>query len=84
MVIDDAQMRSVAILAELMRVDPGWQLIRDFSGKTLAFRKIRDSVHDVAWHMQPFTVAEPAGTAAGLSLLRRLARRLKRLAQGQC
>jgi len=84
MVIDDAQMRSVAILAEFMRVDPGWQLIRDFSGKTLAFRKIRDSVHDVAWHMQPFTVAEPAGTAAGLSLLRRLARRLKRLAQGQC
>ncbi len=84
MVIDDARMRSVAILAEFMRVDPGWQLIRDFSGKTLAFGKIRDSVHDVAWRMQPFTVAQPAGTAAGLSLLRRLARRLKQLAQGQC
>ena len=77
MVIDDARMRSVAILAEFMRVDPGWQLILDFSGKTLAFGKIRDSVLDFAWRMQPFTVAQPAGTAGGLSLLRRLARRLK-------
>ena len=83
MVIDDAQMRSVAILAEFMGVDPGWQLIRDFSGKTLAFRKIRDSIHDVAWHMQPFTVVQPVGTAAVPSLFRRLARRLKRLVQGQ-
>jgi predicted O-methyltransferase YrrM len=83
MVIDDAQMRSVAILAEFMGVDPGWQLIRDFSGKTLAFRKLRDSIHDVTWHMQPFTVVQPVGTALGPSLLRRLARRLKRLVQGQ-
>lgn len=59
MVIDDAQLRSVAILAEFMGVDPGWQLVRRFSGKTLAFRKIRDSIHDVAWHMQPFTVGSP-------------------------
>lgn len=83
MVIDDVQMRSVAILAEFMGVDPGWQLIRDFSGKTMAFRKIRDSIHDVAWHMQPYTVGRPAGAAAGPCLLRRLARRLKRLVQGR-
>lgn len=80
MIIDDAQMRSVAILAEFMKVDPGWQLMRDFSGKTLAFRKVRDSIHDVAWHMQPFTVAQPAGTAVGASLLHRLMLRFKQLA----
>jgi hypothetical protein len=59
MLIDDAQLRSVAILAEFMTVDPGWQLARNFSGKALAFRKMRDSIHDVAWHMQPFTIAAP-------------------------
>ena len=80
MIIDDAQMRSVAVLAEFMKVDPGWQLMRDFSGKTMAFRKRRDSIHDVAWHMQPFTVPRPPERAAGASLLRRFARRLKRLA----
>jgi predicted O-methyltransferase YrrM len=78
MVIDDAQMRSVAILAEFMRVDPGWQLMQDFGGRTLAFRKIRDSIQDVAWHMQPFIVAQPLGAAVRPNLLRRLARRVSR------
>lgn len=78
MVIDDAQMRSVAILAEFMRVDPGWQLLRDFAGRTLAFRKVRDSIQDVAWHMQPFVVAPPAGAAPRPNLLRRLARGVRR------
>lgn len=82
MVIDDAQMRSVAILAEFMGVDPGWQLIHDFSGKTLAFRKIRDSIHNVAWHMQPFIVAQPVGIASGPSFIRRAATQLMRLVQG--
>lgn len=83
MIIDDAQMRSVSILAEFMQVDPGWKLIRDFSGKTLAFRKIRDSVLDVAWHMQPFTVGQPPGTPTNPSLLRRLAGRMNRLTHGR-
>lgn len=79
MVIDDAQMRSVEVLAEFMRVDPGWQLIHDFSSKTLAFRKNRDSIHDVAWHMQPWTIAPSTESASGTNFLRRLGRRLKRL-----
>lgn len=81
MLIDDAQMRSVAMLADFLRVDPGWQLLHDFSGRTLAFKKVRDSIHDVAWHMQPFVAAKFNGTASGRSFLRRLARRLKRLVQ---
>src|SRR5436853_1024240 len=56
MVIDDAQLRSVSILAEFMQADPAWQLVQDFHGKTLVFRKSRASIHDVAWHMQPFTL----------------------------
>ncbi len=54
MLVDDTQMRSVATLIEFMIVDPAWQLVRNFSNKTLAFLKVRDSAHDVAWHMQPF------------------------------
>jgi predicted O-methyltransferase YrrM len=57
MLLDDAQMRSVSVLAEFMRADPGWEFVRSFEGKTLAFRKARDKVLDVAWHMQPWTVA---------------------------
>jgi len=57
MVVDDAQMRSVAVLAEFMRADPGWAFVRDFGEKTLVFRKTREKVLDVAWHMQPWTVA---------------------------
>lgn len=60
MIVDDAQLRSVAILAQFMKVDPGWQLLQDFSGKTLVFKKLRESIHDVAWHMQPFVVSRLA------------------------
>ena len=77
MLIDDAQMHSVAVLADFMRVDPGWQLIRDFSGKTLAFRKVRESIHDVAWHMQPFAFHQLGGRTGAVNLFRRLARRLR-------
>jgi Methyltransferase domain len=59
MIIDDAAMRSVSILVDFMKVDTGWLLVADFSGKTIVFRKRRTSVHDVAWHMQPYTVSGP-------------------------
>jgi hypothetical protein len=78
MIIDDVQMRSVSILAEFMSIDPGWQLIHDFSGKTVAFRKTRESIHDVAWHMQPFNSVSYAKSQAvenksiSLSLLKHI------------
>lgn len=74
MLIDDVQMRSVAILADFMHADPGWEPVHDFSGKTLAFRKVRDNVLDVAWHMQPWTAANMRDTTPGI--LRRIRRRL--------
>src|SRR4030042_738501 len=79
MVIDDAQMHSVAMLAGFMRVDPGWQLVRNFSNKTLAFRKSRASIHDVAWHMQPFTISHRSITSIITNILLQIASKLKRL-----
>ena len=81
MIIDDVHLQSVGILAEFLKSDPGWELIRDFSAKTFAFRKTRESIHDVAWHMQPFTIAQRTGNKESQSLLRRIARRMKKLAQ---
>lgn len=74
MLLDDAQVRSVAVLAEFLSADPGWQPVRDLSGgKTLAFEKTRDKALDVAWHMQPWTVASHA------SLFQKIRRRLGKM-----
>ena len=81
LIIDDVHLRSVGILAEFLKSDPGWELIRDFSAKTFAFRKTRESIHDVAWHMQPFTFAQAPAANNGHSLLGRIARRMKKLGQ---
>lgn len=58
MIIDDAEMKSVSILTDFMRADTGWKMVKNFSGKTIVFKKIRESIHDVAWHMQPYTVSD--------------------------
>lgn len=58
MIIDDAEMKSVSILIDFMKVDTGWELVADFTGKTIVFKKLRALVHDVAWHMQPYTVVK--------------------------
>jgi len=65
MLLDDTRMRSVSVLAEFLSVDTGWEKARDW-GKTLAFRKIRDKVLDVAWHMQPWTIGARSGRAGGI------------------
>ncbi len=74
MIIDDVQIRSVDVIAEFMRLDPEWRLMRDFSGKTMAFLKTRDSIRDVAWHMQPFSFAQSPQppTAVGVGAAWRL------------
>jgi hypothetical protein len=79
LLLDDAQMRSVAVLSEFLSADPGWQLIRNFSGRTIAFRKTRNKVLDVAWHMQPWTVA--TWYTRPKSLIKRIKRRLAKLLQ---
>jgi predicted O-methyltransferase YrrM len=81
MLLDDVQMRSVTVLAEFMSSDPGWQFVRGFAGKTLAFRKVRDKVLDVAWHMQPWTVHSSSDKAP--HILQRIRRRIGRLLRGR-
>jgi predicted O-methyltransferase YrrM len=81
MLLDDAQMRSVAVLTEFMEAEPGWQFVRSFSGKTLAFRKVRDKTLDVAWHMQPWTVNSPFNKAPGL--FRKVRARISKILRDQ-
>jgi predicted O-methyltransferase YrrM len=80
MLLDDVQMRSVAVLAEFMAADRGWQFVRSFSGKTLAFRKVTERTLDVAWHMQPWTVSLPLNGSPGV--LKRICGRLGALLWG--
>ena len=54
LILDDLQMWSVSILRDFIVEDPHWQVVESFGNRTVAFRKIGKSVHDVAWHMQPF------------------------------
>jgi len=56
MMVDDTHMISGGILVDFMKVDPRWSLLAHFDGKTVAFKKMVPSVHDVAWHMQPYIV----------------------------
>ena len=79
LLLDDAQMRSVAVLADFLNADPAWQQEQDFSGKTLAFRKVRPRALDVAWHMQPWNLAPLDGSRPSLATRawRRLARLLR-------
>ena len=54
LVLDDAEMPSVAMLGDFLREDPRWQWERSFGRRTLVMKKTSESVHDVAWHMQPY------------------------------
>ena len=56
MMVDDTHMISGGILVDFMKADPKWTLLANFNGKTVAFKKMVASVHDVAWHMQPYIV----------------------------
>jgi hypothetical protein len=54
LILDDLPMSSVSILKDFILEDVRWKFIRSFGNRTLAARKIAKSVHDVAWHMQPY------------------------------
>ena len=79
MMVDDAQMQSIRILVDFMSVDPRWKLIRSFENKTFAFQKERDSVHDIAWHMQPYNMALTINRWSGKTILRSIIAKLKKI-----
>ena len=57
MIIDDIGMKSVSILTDFLKADNAWNKVDDFSKNTLAFKKMKPAIHDVAWHMQPYVFA---------------------------
>lgn len=82
MLLDDVQMPSVSMLADFLRVDPGWKSVRDFSGKTVAFQKQGAAVRDVAWHMQPFNrVPNPPRPEPARGIREKIGRGIRRLIQ---
>jgi predicted O-methyltransferase YrrM len=75
-VLDDTQLRSVAMLRDFLGADPAWKSAFQ-SSKAIAFRKTRDSVHNVPWYMQPFVAAGYAWPQP--SLPQRVTRALRRI-----
>jgi predicted O-methyltransferase YrrM len=70
MILDDLQMSSVSMLGDFLREDPRWQIERTFERRTLVMKKLSDSVHDVAWHMQPYITRRYGRKARLLNALR--------------
>jgi predicted O-methyltransferase YrrM len=55
LILDDTDLRSVSILSEFLKGDkPRWRFIQKAGDQTDVFRKVFSSVHDVAWHEQPW------------------------------
>lgn len=77
MLIDDGQLKSVRILVEFMNVNPAWSILESYEDKTFAFRKERRSIHDVAWHMQPFNFESQSDAKSVRTLWRKLIACLK-------
>jgi hypothetical protein len=78
--VDDTDMISGSILIDFMKADPRWNLLADFKGKTVAFKKMVASVHDVAWHMQPYIVnALQKKEASERVFFRRILRKIRKL-----
>jgi hypothetical protein len=68
-VLDDIEMSSVSILGDFLLEDPCWKLETSRVRRSLVFRKLCDSVHDVSWHMQPYITRRYGRRAKLLNLL---------------
>jgi predicted O-methyltransferase YrrM len=53
-VIDDVHLESVLMLVKFLREEPRWEFIWELPRRTIAFRKVSATIHDVAWHQQPY------------------------------
>jgi Methyltransferase domain len=81
MIIHDTQLPSVGILSEFLRADsPRWLFAKTVGGRTDVLKKIAASIHDVAWHEQPWVAAhEQPGVAGRRPFHRRVSSRLHKL-----
>jgi predicted O-methyltransferase YrrM len=72
LILDDAELASVALLKDFMNEDPHWELLQCFGRHATAFRKRSKSIRDVSWHMQPFVTKRYGRKARLLNDLRTL------------
>lgn len=75
LVLDDLELVPVAILADFLSEDRRWASLISFRGHTKAFRKIASSVHDVAWHMQPYVARRYVPESRVFNLVKRVAKK---------
>jgi len=69
LVLDDLEMPSVSVLKDFIAEDPRWQRVRSFGKRTLVVEKAVASVHDVAWHMQPYVIRRYGRKARFMNVL---------------
>jgi predicted O-methyltransferase YrrM len=69
-VIDDIHLESVLMLVNFLKEEPRWELVWELKRRTMAFRKLSASVHDVAWHQQPYVSRRYGRNARILNALR--------------
>jgi predicted O-methyltransferase YrrM len=53
-VIDDIHLESVRMLVNFLREEPRWEFVWESPRRTTAFRKLNATIHNVAWHQQPY------------------------------
>jgi len=53
-VIDDIHLESVLTLVKFLKEEPRWEFVWELPRRTIAFRKLSATIHDVAWHQQPY------------------------------
>ena len=53
-VIDDIHLESVLTLVKFLREEPRWEFVWELPRRTTAFRKLTATIHNVAWHQQPY------------------------------
>lgn len=73
--LDDLELASVAILRDFLSEDQHWEPHRSFREHAMAFRKVAGSVHDVAWHMQPYVARRYVPESRAFNLVKRVAKK---------
>ncbi len=53
-VIDDIHLESALPLVNFLKEDPRWQFVWELPRRSIVFRKLTASVHNVSWHQQPY------------------------------
>jgi hypothetical protein len=70
LVLDDLQLHSVAELARMLTLQPGWELAMEVGDKTVAFRKTQDADYLPDHAGQPYIRLRSGRFRGPLSLLR--------------